>query len=84
MDSMDWFDPASADASIQTQKLNHALKTGGRILLRSASIEPWYIQRFEQNGFAARRVGARFPGSCIDRYVFPPPPPPLLVLSMTP
>lgn len=70
MDSMDWFDPESTDASTQTQKLNHALKTGGRILLRSASIEPWYIQRFEQNGFAARRVGARFPGSCIDRYVY--------------
>lgn len=67
MDSMDWFDPEGEEASIQAQKLNHALKMGGRILLRSASIEPWYIQQFEQNGFSARRVGARFPGTCIDR-----------------
>ncbi|KAF9893858.1 hypothetical protein FE257_010028 [Aspergillus nanangensis] len=67
MDSMDWFDPEGDDASVQAQKLNHALKMGGRILLRSASIEPWYIKNFEDNGFTARRVGSRFPGSCIDR-----------------
>ncbi|KAH2918777.1 hypothetical protein KXW73_002929 [Aspergillus fumigatus] len=67
MDSMDWFDPEGTEASIQAQKLNHALKMDGRILLRSASIEPWYIKQFEENGFTARRVGARFPGSCIDR-----------------
>lgn len=67
---MDWFDPSSSDASTQAQKLNHALKLNGRILLRSASIEPWYIKNFEENGFAARRVGARFPGTCIDRCVY--------------
>ncbi|KAL4897879.1 hypothetical protein BDV59DRAFT_208512 [Aspergillus ambiguus] len=67
MDSMDWFDPEGSDASVQAQKLNHALKLGGRILLRSASIEPWYVKNFEENGFTARRVGARFPGTCIDR-----------------
>ncbi|OOF99708.1 hypothetical protein ASPCADRAFT_512326 [Aspergillus carbonarius ITEM 5010] len=67
MDSMDWFDPEGSEAAIQAQKLNHALKMGGRILLRSASIDPWYIRHFEQNGFSARRVGARFPGTCIDR-----------------
>ncbi|PYH90813.1 sialidase [Aspergillus ellipticus CBS 707.79] len=67
MDSMDWFDPEGSEASAQAQKLNHALKMDGRILLRSASIEPWYIRHFEQNGFSARRVGARFPGTCIDR-----------------
>ncbi|KAK1139279.1 hypothetical protein N8T08_001125 [Aspergillus melleus] len=67
MDSMDWFDPSGGDASIQAQKLNHALKLNGRILLRSASIEPWYIRNFHENGFTARRVGARFPGTCIDR-----------------
>lgn len=64
---MDWFDPDSTDASSQTQTLNHALKMGGRILLRSASIEPWYMKCFQENGFETRRVGARFPGSCIDR-----------------
>ncbi|PGH07098.1 hypothetical protein AJ79_06376 [Helicocarpus griseus UAMH5409] len=67
MDSMDWFDPTKEDASKQARTLNHSLKMGGRILLRSASIKPWYIKNFEENGFTARRVGARFPGSCIDR-----------------
>ncbi|CAL5869670.1 uncharacterized protein PFLUO_LOCUS3900 [Penicillium psychrofluorescens] len=67
MDSMDWFDPSSEAAIAQVRKLNHALKKGGRILLRSASIEPWYVKHFEKNGFEPRRVGARFPGTCIDR-----------------
>ncbi|OAX77156.1 hypothetical protein ACJ72_08548, partial [Emergomyces africanus] len=67
MDSMDWFDPTKKDASNQARALNNSLKMGGRILLRSASVKPWYIKKFEENGFAARRVGARFPGSCIDR-----------------
>ncbi|EEH04506.1 conserved hypothetical protein [Histoplasma capsulatum G186AR] len=67
MDSMDWFDPAKEDASKQARALNSSLKMGGRILLRSASIQPWYIKNFEENGFTAQRVGARFPGSCIDR-----------------
>ncbi|OJJ32143.1 hypothetical protein ASPWEDRAFT_53834 [Aspergillus wentii DTO 134E9] len=67
MDSMDWFDPEGNDAGAQCQTLNQALKIGGRILLRSASIEPWYMKQFEENGFTARRVGARFPGTCIDR-----------------
>ncbi|KAJ5483853.1 hypothetical protein N7539_006053 [Penicillium diatomitis] len=67
MDSMDWFDPAGDAAPAQARRFNAALKKGGRILLRSASIDPWYIKHFEQNGFSARRVGARFPGTCIDR-----------------
>ncbi|OJD10524.1 hypothetical protein AJ78_08491 [Emergomyces pasteurianus Ep9510] len=67
MDSMDWFDPTNEDASNQARALNKSLKMGGRVLLRSASIKPWYIQNFEENGFVARRVGARFPGSSIDR-----------------
>ncbi|KAL4779136.1 hypothetical protein BJX76DRAFT_365512 [Aspergillus varians] len=67
MDSMDWFEPEGTDASAQARKFNHALKLDGRVLLRSASIEPWYIKNFEENGFTARRVGARFSGTCIDR-----------------
>ncbi|KAJ5172684.1 hypothetical protein N7492_005277 [Penicillium capsulatum] len=67
MDSMDWFDPTGDAAIAQARRLNHALKKGGRILLRSASIEPWYIAHFEASGFTARRVGARFQGTCIDR-----------------
>ncbi|KAK2741925.1 hypothetical protein FQN57_005484 [Myotisia sp. PD_48] len=81
MDSMDWFDPPKASpkpdvdltqapectAREQVRLLNRALQKGGRVLLRSASIQPWYISVFEANGFSARRVGARFRGSCIDR-----------------
>ncbi|KAJ5176018.1 uncharacterized protein N7482_001895 [Penicillium canariense] len=67
MDSMDWFDPTEDAAPAQARRFNTALKKGGRILLRSASIDPWYIKHFEENGFTARRVGARFPGTCIDR-----------------
>jgi betaine lipid synthase len=71
MDSMDWFDPEGDMAAKQAKALNRALKIGGRVLLRSASIEPWYMKDFDQNGFSTRRVGARFPGSCIDRCAFP-------------
>lgn len=67
MDSMDWFDPEGEAAATQAKAFNRVLKMKGRILLRSASIQPWYIGVFEGHGFTARRVGARFPGSCIDR-----------------
>ncbi|EEP76731.1 conserved hypothetical protein [Uncinocarpus reesii 1704] len=67
MDSMDWFDPEGTAAATQARAFNHVLKMDGRILLRSASIQPWYIKTFESHGFSARRVGARFPGCCIDR-----------------
>lgn len=67
MDSMDWFDPAGTDADRQIAKLHRALKAGGRVMLRSAGLEPWYIKRFEALGFSAKRVAARFPGTCIDR-----------------
>jgi betaine lipid synthase len=67
MDSMDWFDPEADAAAEQVRKLNHALKMGGRVLLRSASINPWYIKQFEDNGFSPCRVGSRFPSTCIDR-----------------
>ena len=69
MDSMDWFDPASDEAATQVQALNYALRLGGRVLLRSAGLKPWYISVFEQFGFSTRRVGARLPGTSIDRYV---------------
>lgn len=67
MDSMDWFDPGSDAAAVQIGKLNRALKVGGRVLLRSAGLEPWYVRVFEAMGFKAKRVAARLPGSCIDR-----------------
>jgi betaine lipid synthase len=67
MDSMDWFDPGASAAAAQIEKLNHALKLGGRVLLRSAGLTPWYIKEFENLGFQPKRVGARIGGSCIDR-----------------
>ncbi|KAF4818786.1 hypothetical protein CGCSCA5_v004997 [Colletotrichum siamense] len=67
MDSMDWFDPDSSAAAAQITKLNRALKTGGRVLLRSSGLSPWYIKVFEAHGFSPKRVGARTPGTCIDR-----------------
>lgn len=67
MDSMDWFDTCSDEAAVQIEALNHALKLGGRVLLRSAGLKPWYISVFESHGFAAQRVAARLPGTCIDR-----------------
>ena len=69
MDSMDWFDPKSEQALNQIQLLYRALKTGGKVLVRSAALRPWYSSSFEGVGFVAKRVGARHPGSCIDRYV---------------
>ena len=66
---MDWFSPQDSQALIQVQALHRALKTGGKVLLRSAGLKPWYTAVFEKNGFATRRVGARMPGTCIDRYV---------------
>jgi betaine lipid synthase len=67
MDSMDWFDPAEKMAVSQVKALNRALQMGGRVLLRSASINPWYVQVFKAQGFSTRCVGARLPGACIDR-----------------
>ncbi|KAF7902650.1 hypothetical protein EAF00_002553 [Botryotinia globosa] len=67
MDSMDWFDPGAEAAEKQIRKLNRALKMGGRVLLRSAALTPWYISAFENLGFVGKRVGARIGGACIDR-----------------
>lgn len=69
MDSMDWFDSSSDEAAIQIQALNHALKLGGRVMLRSAGLRPWYVAVFERLGFSTKRVAARLPGTCIDRLV---------------
>ncbi|KAF3764720.1 S-adenosyl-L-methionine-dependent methyltransferase [Cryphonectria parasitica EP155] len=67
MDSMDWFDPQGPGAAAQVRKLNRALKMGGRVMLRSAALTPWYVKVFEQSGFSAKRHGERLPGVCIDR-----------------
>ncbi|KAJ3471491.1 hypothetical protein MRS44_001590 [Fusarium solani] len=67
MDSMDWFDTGSRAAAQQITKLNRALQMGGRVLLRSSALTPWYIKEFEAHGFTPKRHGARTDGACIDR-----------------
>ncbi|KAL1882122.1 hypothetical protein VTK73DRAFT_2213 [Phialemonium thermophilum] len=67
MDSMDWFDKKDGAAARQIMRLNRALTMGGRVLLRSSGLMPWYIAEFEARGFSARKVGERNPGRCIDR-----------------
>ncbi|KAI0151677.1 hypothetical protein GGR57DRAFT_179300 [Xylariaceae sp. FL1272] len=67
MDSMDWFDPGSDAAKSQITKLNRALKMGGRVMLRSAGLRPWYLKEFEKLGFSAKCHGSREGGACIDR-----------------
>ncbi|KAL9106847.1 MAG: hypothetical protein Q9227_008180 [Pyrenula ochraceoflavens] len=69
MDSMDWFLPKGSQAVRQVKALNRVLQMNGRVLLRSAGLNPWYIETFRQLGFTPKRVAARVPGTCIDRYV---------------
>jgi betaine lipid synthase len=67
MDSMDWFPPSGNQALKQIRSLNRALKVRGRVMLRSAGVEPWYIRVFGECEFSCRRVAVRVPGACIDR-----------------
>ncbi|PMB70689.1 hypothetical protein BM221_003144 [Beauveria bassiana] len=67
MDSMDWFDPGSEAADKQVTKLNRALAIGGRVMLRSSALEPWYLKVFEAHGFVPKCHGGRRDGACIDR-----------------
>ncbi|CAI6340306.1 unnamed protein product [Periconia digitata] len=67
MDSMDWFPPTGSQALKQIRALNRALKVKGRVMLRSAGLEPWYLSVFEECGFVCKRVAVRVPGACIDR-----------------
>ncbi|KAK5108342.1 hypothetical protein LTR62_008371 [Meristemomyces frigidus] len=68
MDSMDWFNPSGHEAESQVLAVNRALKIGGRVLIRSSGLSPWYMAVFEANGFSPKRVAARLPeGTCTDR-----------------
>ncbi|PSK56029.1 hypothetical protein B9Z65_4907 [Elsinoe australis] len=68
MDSMDWFDPRGEEAGRQVGVVRRALKRGGRVLLRSAGLRPWYVGEFERQGFSCKRVAARVPPGCmVDR-----------------
>ncbi|KAH9947486.1 hypothetical protein B0H21DRAFT_691791, partial [Amylocystis lapponica] len=67
MDHMDWFPRDGTEATKEIRAVNCAMKLGGRVLLRSAGLTPWYIAKFEAQGFVCKRVAARLPGTCIDR-----------------
>ncbi|KAJ5332964.1 3-amino-3-carboxypropyl transferase [Penicillium brevicompactum] len=67
MDSMDWFDSNGVAAAAQITKLNRTLKMGGRVLLRSSALRPWYVDIFEAHGFSCKCTGSRTDGACIDR-----------------
>ncbi|GME83895.1 unnamed protein product [Ambrosiozyma monospora] len=64
---MDWFSEDGTDADDEITALFHALAPGGRVLLRSASQEPWYINNFEKLGFKCDPVAVRKSGTAIDR-----------------
>ncbi|KAL6306321.1 hypothetical protein BKA93DRAFT_729495 [Sparassis latifolia] len=67
MDHMDWFPKGGQEATKEIRAVNKAMKMGGRVLLRSAGMRPWYISAFKEQGFTCKRVASRAPGSCIDR-----------------
>ncbi|KAH9941865.1 uncharacterized protein BXZ73DRAFT_75037 [Epithele typhae] len=67
MDHMDWFEPEGTQAPAEIRAINKAMKLGGRVLLRSAGLKPWYIAKFSQQGFRCERVAERKSGTCIDR-----------------
>ncbi|EJF59822.1 hypothetical protein DICSQDRAFT_171781 [Dichomitus squalens LYAD-421 SS1] len=67
MDHMDWFDPEGTSATEEIRAINKAMKVGGRVLLRSAGLKPWYIANFAAQGFRSKHVAARTAGKCIDR-----------------
>lgn len=67
MDHMDWFDKNGTDADAEISALYQALSPGGRVMLRSASEKPWYIENFEKIGFTCKAAGVRTPTESIDR-----------------
>lgn len=67
MDSMDWFSPSDQPtAATQIRALNRALVPGGRVLLRSAALKPWYLNMFEELGFKTSIATERRPGTYTD------------------
>jgi betaine lipid synthase len=67
LDAMDGLDPENNEADTQIRALSKALAIGGRVLLKSVGLHPWYIHKFELLGFQSQCHGSREPGTCIDR-----------------
>ncbi|KAI3405814.2 hypothetical protein KGF56_001421 [Candida oxycetoniae] len=67
MDHMDWFDPNGKDAINEISAVKKCLANGGRVMLRSASKHPWYIDTFQEMGFDCHPAAVRESGTSIDR-----------------
>ncbi|CCH45246.1 Ubiquinone/menaquinone biosynthesis methyltransferase [Wickerhamomyces ciferrii] len=67
MDHMDWFDPEGTDVDNEIDALHSALCDGGRVMLRTAALVPWYIKNFEKKGFKCHAAATRHSGTSIDR-----------------
>jgi len=67
VDAMDRLDLQGTETEDQIRALNKALMMGGRVLLKSVALEPWFIPKFEQLGFQRRCYGMRKAGTCVDR-----------------
>ncbi|CAN3370916.1 hypothetical protein DICA4_F33122 [Diutina catenulata] len=67
MDHMDWFDPKGRDAYNEIAALKKCLAPGGRVMLRSASTKPWYLETFKELGFSTAPAAVRRTGESIDR-----------------
>ena len=67
LDAMDRLDLENNEVETQIRALNKALTIGGRVLLKSVGLQPWYIPKFELLGFQSQCHGSRKPGTCIDR-----------------
>lgn len=67
MDHMDWFSPKDNAAREEIRALNTVLAKGGRVLIRSSSTHPWYINAYEREGFKCRPAAVRRTGESIDR-----------------
>ena len=61
MDHMDWFEPEGTQAPEEIRAINKAMKLGGRVLLRSAGLKPWYIAKFSEQGFGQSACLLHFP-----------------------
>ena len=70
MDHADWFDTNGETLLDEIQSLKRVVKSGGKVLFRSAAKSPWYVALFEDQGFQCERVSIRELGQSIDRYLF--------------
>lgn len=69
MDHLDWTDREYVQTLCDTLRYHLHYSANSLAILRSASLEPWYIETFRRNGFVAMRVGERHPNTscCMDR-----------------